>query len=288
MLQADDVALVLGDDLRHAHQLAGAVGQKHAHREDAVALNKAVLHHRRHGDDVHVAAGKDGDDLLAREIQMAQRRHGEQAGILDDHLVAFDHVQKRHDQLGVVDGDDVVEVLLQIREGLVAGLEHRGAVGDGARVRQLHHMPGLDGRLHAGRALRLHADHLDVRVQQLGQGGHAGGKPAAADGHQDVVHQRQLLDDLHGDGALAGGDAQVVERVDERVAVFLGQLHGVLIGLVVNVAVQNHLGAEVLRALDLDERRGGGHDDGGLHAVALGGVGDALRMVAGRRRDEPA
>ena len=76
VVQADDVALVVSDDLRHAHQLAGSVGQKHRNGEDAVALDQAVLHHRGHGDDVHVAAGEDGDDLLALEVQMAKSGHG--------------------------------------------------------------------------------------------------------------------------------------------------------------------------------------------------------------------
>ena len=212
---------------------------------------------------------------------MAKSGHGEQAGVLHDHLMVLDHIQKRRDQLVVVDGDDVVEVLLDVREDLVAGLEHRGAVGDGVGARQLHHVAGLQGGLHACCAGRLHADDLDVRVEQLGQRGHARGKPAAADRHQDVVDERQLLHDLHGDGTLACGDAQVVEGVDERVAVLLGKLERVFVGLVVDVAGQHHVGAQGLGALDLDERGGGGHDDGGLDAVMLRGVGDALRVVAG-------
>ena len=107
-----------------------------------------------------------------------------------------------------------------------------------------------------------------------------------ADGHQDVVDERQLLHDLHGDGALARGDAQVVERVDECVAVLLGKLERVFVGLVVDVAGQHHVGAQRLGALDFDERGGGGHDDGGLDAVMLGGIGDALRVVAGGCGDQ--
>ena len=198
------------------------------------------------------------------------------------------HVQEGHDDLFVVNGDDTVEVLLDVGEDLVARLKHGGAVGDGVRAGQLHHVAGFKRGFHASGAGGLHADDLDVRVQQLGQRGHARGQSAAADGHQDVVDQRQLLHDFHGDGALARGNAQVVERVDERVAVFFGQLQCVLVGLVVDVAGQHHVGAERLRALNFDERRGGGHDDGGLHAVMARGVGDALRVVAGRCGDEAA
>ena len=125
-------------------------------------------------------------------------------------------------------------------------------------------------------------------VEQLGQRGHARGKPAAADGHQDVIDQRQLLHDLHGDGALARGDAQVVERVDERVAVLLGKFERVLVGLVVDVAGQHHVGAKRLRALNFDERRGGGHYDHGARARVRGGVGHALCVVAGACGDDAA
>ena len=74
VVKSDDVALAVGDDLRNAYQLAGAVGQKHGNGEDAVALDQAVLHHRRHGDDVHVAAGENGNDLLALEVEVAAAR----------------------------------------------------------------------------------------------------------------------------------------------------------------------------------------------------------------------
>ena len=39
VVESDDVALALGDDLGNVDKLAGAVGQEHADREDAVALD---------------------------------------------------------------------------------------------------------------------------------------------------------------------------------------------------------------------------------------------------------
>ena len=66
-------------------------------------------------------------------------------------------------------------------------------------------MARLQAGLHGGRAGGLHADDLHIGVEQLGQGGHTGGQTAAADGHQDDVHVGQVLEDLIGDGALAGG-----------------------------------------------------------------------------------
>ena len=147
---------------------------------------------------------------------------------------------------------------------------------------------GLERRGEARRALRLHADHADLGVVELGEGGDAAGEAAAAHGDEDRVDERELLDDLHGDGALARGDDRVVEGVDEGVAVLGRKLQGVLARLVVDVPVQDHLGAVALGALHLDERGGGGHDHDGLGAGARGGEGDALRVVAGACRDDAA
>ena len=149
-----------------------------------------MLHDRRHGDDVHVAAREDRHDLFSREIEVAQRGDGEKPRVLHDHLVILHHVEERHDELLILDCDDPVKVLLKIREDLVAWLLHGGAVGDGTHMRKLHDMPRFERRLHACRPRRLHADHLDVRVQELGQGRYARGKPAASDGDQDVVDKR--------------------------------------------------------------------------------------------------
>ena len=75
---------------------------------------------------------------------------------------------------------------------------------------------------------------------------------------------------------------------DKGVALGLGQVHGVFAGLVIDVAVKNDLGTVVLGALDLDERRGGGHDHYGFRARARGGEGDALGVVAGAGGDDAA
>ena len=237
---------------------------------------------------VHVAAGEDGDDALVLGRQVLERRHREQAGVLHDHLVVLDHVEKRHHELVVRDGHDVVEVVAQVREDLVAHLEHSGAVGDRVGARQLHGTPRLERRRERGRALGLHADHANLGVVELGKGRHATGQAAAAHRHEDRVHERELLHDLHCNRPLAGGDARVVERVDEGVTLALRKLEGMVARLVVYVAVEHDLGTVVLGALDLDERRGLGHHHHGTGAGARGGKGDALCVVAGARGDDAA
>ena len=114
VLELDDVAVLLGDHAGHAHEHARAIGQKDAHGEDAAALDQAVLDDGAHGDDVHVAARENAHDALVLGRQVLGGGHGEKAGVLDHHLVVLDHVKEAHDQLFVLDGDDVVEVLLQV------------------------------------------------------------------------------------------------------------------------------------------------------------------------------
>ena len=129
----------------------------------------------------------------------------QETGVLHDHLVGLGHVQEGGDQLVVVDGDDVVQVFLDVGEHLVAGSFDGHAVGDGVHGGQGDHVPRLQAGLHAGRAGGFHADDLHVGVEELCQGGHAACQAAAADGDEDDVHVREVAEDLIGDGALTGG-----------------------------------------------------------------------------------
>ena len=179
--------------------------------------------------------------FLALALQVLEGGHGEQAGVFHHHLVLFHHIQEGVHQLGVGNGDDVVHVLLYIGEDQVAGGLDRHAVGNGVGGGQGDHVAGLQAGLHGGRAGGLHTDDGDVGFEELGQGGHAGGQSAAADGHQDHVHVGQVLEDLIGDGALSGGHAQVVEGVDIGEALLLGQLGGQGGGVVKDLAVEDDL-----------------------------------------------
>ena len=217
---------------------------------------------------------------------MIQGGNGQQTGIFHDHLVLFHHIQEGIHQLVVVDGDDVVDVLLDVGEDLVAGGLDRHAVGNGLHLVQGDHMTGIQAGLHGGGPGGLHADDGDVGIEQLGQGGHAGGQSAAADGHQDHVHVGQVLEDFVRDGALAGGDGGIVEGMDVGQALLCGQLGGQLGGIVKGFAVEHHLGAVILGVVHLHQGSGGGHDDGGAHAGLLGGVGHTLGVVAGGGGDQ--
>ena len=95
---------------------------------------------------------------------------------------------------------------------------------------------------------------VTLGLRRLGQGGHAGGQSAAADGHQNHIHVGQILKDLIGNGALPGGDGRVVEGVDVGEPLLLRQLGGQLRRVVEGLAVEHHLGPVVLRVVDLHQR----------------------------------
>ena len=67
-----------------------------------------------------------------------------------------------------------------------------------------------------------------------------------------------------------------------------GQLQGMVVGLVVIGAEEHDLSPELPRPRDLDQWRALGHHDLGVDAKPRAVVCDGLRVVAGRRRDDPA
>ncbi len=59
-------------------------------------------------------------------------------------------------------------------------------------------------------------------------------------------------------------------------------------GLVVTRPLDDHIGTEALGLLDFHERRADRHDDGRWNAQPLGMIGQALGVIAGRRREDAA
>ena len=175
---------------------------------------------------------------------MLQGRHRQKAGIFHDHFMVLRHIKEGERQLRIVNGQNLVYVGLQIGEQLVPGSLNRGAVGNGVDMGDRHHLPGLQGRFQTGGPGGFHGYDLNFRVQKLGQSGNAGAESAASHRNQDIIHRRQLFNDLHCDAALAGGDLQIVKGMDKSIAVFVSQLIGMGAGLVKHIAVQNHVGPQ--------------------------------------------
>ena len=91
----------------------------------------------------------------------------------------------------------------------------------------------------------------------------------------------RLLDDLHGDAALAGSYIKIIERMYEGGSALFRDLHGVFTGFVINISIEDNFRSVGLGVVNLHQRCGGRHHDGCLYTVDLGGVSDTLRVVAG-------
>ncbi len=170
------------------------------------------------------------------------------------------------------------------RKGQRADLTHGHAIGEdpdalepdaASRLQRLEHRVGF---------VRLHAEDPYVRPERLHVTGDPGDQAAAADRHEDRGDVAEAMpQDLIADRPLARDDEVVVERRHERHAGRLRQLVAVRLRVLVGVAGQDDVGAEVADRLDLDLRRRLRHDDERAQAEVSGGERHALRVVAGAR-----
>ena len=144
----------------------------------------------------------------------------------------------------------------------------------------------MEGAIHAGCALGLHAVDLDVGLQALDGEGHAGDESAASHRHDDSVHIGQLVEDLKADSTLTGDDLLVVVGVDEGHARLFLQLHGLVVGVVVGAGYEADLRTEVLGVLHLHDGRAVRHADDALDAAAGSSQCHALCVVARRAGDD--
>ena len=156
----------------------------------------------------------------------------------------------------------------------------RDAVGECAYTVKRDGFSGFQRALHAGGVLRLHAVDFYLGVQRLDGARNAGNQPAAADGADDRIHIRQLIENFQTDCALTGDNFLIVEGVDEGHAGFLLQLAGVVVGVVIRALNEADLRAEGFGGFDLADRRAVGHTDNRLDTHAGRGERDTLRVVA--------
>ena len=184
------------------------------------------------------------------------------------------------DQVDAVDqvGDD--------RAGQLARLLDRNALGQ--RIAADRAMAVLDDILHRRIKLGLDADHLDAGLQRLGGGGDAGNQAAAADRDHQRVEVGRILQHFQRDGPRPGHHRDIVERMDEDIAVVRFQLPRMGIGIVEPLAMQHDMGAMAFGLGDFDHRRRHRHDDRHRNAEPAAMIGDRLGMVAGRGRDHAA
>ena len=217
-----------------------------------------------------------------------ERRERRGGGALRHGLLALEQEQHRVRDLLLGHRDDVVDPAPHDLERAHAGTLDRDAVGDGDRRRHEDRLAALDAPHHRRHGGGLHADHLDLGAQRLHRGGDAGDHAAASDRDDHHVEVGHLLEQLETDRALPGDHMVVVERVNEGEAALGLDLAGVRVRRIEVVAVEDHLGAQLARVGDLDERRPFGHHDDARDAQPRGMERNRLCVIAGRGRDGAA
>ena len=93
---------------------------------------------------------------------------------------------------------------------------------------------------------------------------------------------------LHRDRALARDHVRIVERMDEHEPALAREFDRVVIGLIVILAVQDDLAAEIRDGAHFDVRSRQRHHDHGIDAARARAERDALRVVARGRADHAA
>ena len=159
-------------------------------------------------------------------------------------------------------------------------------VRDRALLLHLHRMPGAQALPIARQCLRLCTVDAHVRRERLDRRGDAADEPAAADRDNDRVGRRALGENLEPDRALPRHDERVVKRRHHRRAA-LGAEPRRNVKALSSIA-QHELRAQRADGRLLDGGRGLRHDDAGVRAEALRGVGHRAAVVSGRGRDKAA
>ena len=135
------------------------------------------------------------------------------------------------------------------------------------------------------RRVRLDADDPHRRLQPLGDQRYASDQVAAADRHHDRLHLGQIFQDLPADSGSPRHQRRVLAVLDVDEPLGVGCLPGGRVGLGDVGAADAQLGAEAADLVHLQRRASFGNHDHAAHPDAGSGVGNALPVVASRRRD---
>src|SRR5437867_1161479 len=291
VVDVEHIGAGLGDEPGKLGEGARAVAEHHGQAHEAAVLDEPALDDAGDEVDVDVAARDHEGDRLPGEGHPLVHERGERhrARPLDHGLLDLEQEEDRIGDLLLVDADHLVHVAARQVEGVVANPANGDAVGDGAGGGHHDALAGSESGLHPRHLLRLDTDHPHRRLERLDGEGDAADESAAAHRDQNGIEPGHLLQQLEADGALAGDDARVVERMDEDEIALGLDLLGAGKGLVVVFAVEDHLGALPPRGHHLAEGRPFGHDDDGRDAQPGGVPGHGQRVVAGAGgHDAPA
>jgi hypothetical protein len=151
-------------------------------------------------------------------------------------------------------------------EGVFADDADGQAVGERGLGLDAHRPARRECRREAGGVGRLDADHLHFGIEVLDGGRHASNQAAAANGNDDRIQVRHLLDHFQPDRPLAGNDPQVVVAVNVSELLGHGQLVGLGLRLAEAGAVQDHRRSQPPAVGLLHQRGIRRHDDGHRNA----------------------
>ncbi len=226
--------------------------------------------------------------LPARRSRRRQRA-GERSGAGRLHQVArgLDHRHDRRADLVVGDEHEIVEQVPHDPLRQLEGCARRESLGERLHA-ILEERALLPRPVRGRRRIGLDADHLDAGAHRLGGDARARRSAPAADGDDDHVDRRLVLEQLERRGRDASDQVRLVARVDVAVAVLGSELRAVLARLVEVASVRDDLRAERLHRRELHRIHALGHADDRAHAEQPRGVRDRLAVIAGRGRDHPS
>ena len=195
MVHVQHVGTQRGYHLQERRQRVGLVGQDGGERHSAALLGKAAGEDALQHGHVHIAAGQQGTDGLALDAGLVIHGGGDanRARALGHQLLLFQHRQDGAGDLAFRYRHHLVHVLAAHVEGQVAGSLDLDAVGDGVHAGKRDNLAFFQRFRHAGGAGGLDTDDAAGGLQVLRGVGEAADETAAADGHEDRVHVRQLL-----------------------------------------------------------------------------------------------
>ncbi len=125
----------------------------------------------------------------------------------------------------------------------------------------------------------MHAEDLYGGICLFDGAGDSADEASAADGGDDDLDARMLLQDFEAESSLPCDDGVVVESMNQREAFLLTLLDCLFVGFVIVCTVQEDLGAIGASRRNFRERRRQRHDDARRNLMASSMVGDALCMV---------
>jgi len=133
---------------------------------------------------------------------------------------------------------------------------------------------------------RLHTDDLDLGSKGFGGDRDPRDEPTPADRDEKYLEVRDRGQHFEGDRTLPGDHRRIVVGMDEAAPEARAQRLRLLRRLLHRATGQDHLGAELLRVVDLHEGCGERHHDRHRHAEPARVIGHALSVVAGRHRHD--